>query len=38
MTYIVPNFEDLELSDDHIDYLCSQNVMEVTMGGRDVFR
>ena len=37
VTYMVPIYEDLELSDDQRDYLCSQNVMEITMGGKYIF-
>lgn len=37
VTYMVPNFEDLQLTVEQRDYLCNQNVVEITMGGRYVF-
>lgn len=37
VTYMVPNNEDLKLTDDQRAYLCSQNVKEITMGGKYVF-
>ena len=37
VTYMVPNSEDLRLSDDQRTYLCSQNVKQITMGGKYMF-
>ena len=37
VTYLVPNSEDLQLDDEQSDYLCRQNVIQITMGGKYVF-
>jgi hypothetical protein len=37
VTYMVPNNKDLQLNDDQREYLCHQNVEEITMGGKYVF-
>ena len=37
VTYLVPNNTELQLNDDERDYLCRQNVEEITMGGEYIF-
>ena len=37
VTYLVPNSDDLQLDDEQSDYLCRQNVIQITMGGKYVF-
>jgi hypothetical protein len=35
--YMVPNNKDLQLNDDQREFLCRQNVEEITMGGKYIF-
>ena len=37
VTYLVPNNTELQLNDNQREYLCRQNVEEITMGGKCIF-
>ena len=38
VTYMVPNSEDLQLDAEQRAYLCRQNVIEITVGGKYAFK